>query len=151
MGCFSRATTARCISRARATLGLTEVDGQCPPDFFLNPFFSFSAEKEKNGFNLPRKGRRQGANRCPEFDSENISHQPSVASDPTTRKVSALCASRRQKKPAAFRFRRGGESSISAGSFFLSESRPLRWVAFRLILEKKENLRNRKWTRIPKL
>ena len=51
---------------------------------------------------------------------------------------------RRQKKPAALRFRRGGESSISAGSFFLSESRPLRWVAFRLILEKKENLRNRK-------
>ena len=43
----------------------------------------------------------------------------------------------RQKKPAALRFRRGGESSISAGSFFLSESRPLRWVAFRLLLEKK--------------
>ena len=51
---------------------------------------------------------------------------------------------RRQKKPAPFRFRRGGENSISAGSFFLSESRPLRWDAFRLILEKKENLRNRK-------
>ena len=47
---------------------------------------------------------------------------------------------RRQKKPAPFRFRRGGENSISAGSFFLSESRPLRWVAFRLILEKKENI-----------
>ena len=30
-------------------------------------------------------------------------------------------AARRQKKPAAFRFRRGGESSISAGSFFLSK------------------------------
>ena len=27
----------------------------------------------------------------------------------------------RQKKPAPFRFRRGGESSISAGSFFLSK------------------------------
>ena len=50
----------------------------------------------------------------------------------------------RQKKPAPFRFRRGGESSIFAASFFLPESRPLRWVAFRLILEKKENLRNRK-------
>ena len=51
---------------------------------------------------------------------------------------------RRQKKPAPFRFRRGGENSISAGSFFLSESRPLRWVAFRLILEKKENIQNQK-------
>ena len=50
----------------------------------------------------------------------------------------------RQKKPAPFRFRRGGENSISAGSFFLSESRPLRWVAFRLILEKKENVQNLK-------
>ena len=48
----------------------------------------------------------------------------------------------RQKKPAPFRFRRGGESSIFAASFFLPESRPLRWVAFRLLLEKKENLRN---------
>ena len=37
-----------------------------------------------------------------------------------------------------------GESSTSAVSFFLSESRPLRWVAFRLILEKKENFQNRK-------
>ena len=36
------------------------------------------------------------------------------------------------------------ENFISAGSFFLSESRPLRWVAFRLILEKKENIQNRK-------
>ena len=45
---------------------------------------------------------------------------------------------RRQKKPAPFRFRRGGENSISAGSFFLSESRPLRWVAFRLINIRKE-------------
>ena len=54
---------------------------------------------------------------------------------------------RRQKKPAPFRFRRGGENSISAGSFFLSESRPLRWVAFRLILEKKENVRNREHSR----
>ena len=81
----------------------------------------FLLQKEKNGFNLPRKERGQGAYRCPEFDSENFSHQLSVASAPTTRKVSALCASRRQKKPAAFRFRRGGESSISAGSFFLSK------------------------------
>ncbi len=37
----------------------------------------------------------------------------------------------RQKKPAPFRFHRGGESSIFAASFFLPESRPLRWVAFR--------------------
>ena len=36
---------------------------------------------------------------------------------------------RRQKKPAALRFRRGGESSIFAGSFFLSKLRPLCWVA----------------------
>ena len=54
---------------------------------------------------------------------------------------------RRQKKPAPFRFRRGGENSISAAFFFLSESRPLRWVAFRLILEKKENVRNREHSR----
>ena len=52
---------------------------------------------------------------------------------------------RRQKKPAPFRVRRGGENSIFAAFFFLSESRPLRWVAFRLILEKKENFRN--WER----
>ena len=51
---------------------------------------------------------------------------------------------RRQKKPAPFCFRRGGENSISAAFFFLSESRPLRWVAFRLILEKKENIQNQK-------
>ena len=59
----------------------------------MNPFFSFSAEKEKNGFNLPRKERGQGAYRCPEFDSKNLNHQLSVAFIPTARKVSALCAS----------------------------------------------------------
>ena len=59
----------------------------------MNPFFSVSAEKEKNGFNLPRKERGQGTYRCPEFDSKNLSHHPSVASVPTFRKVSALCAS----------------------------------------------------------
>ena len=34
----------------------------------------------------------------------------------------------RQKKPAAFRFRRGGENSISAASFFLSKPEPFHWV-----------------------
>ena len=48
----------------------------------------------------------------------------------------------RQKMPAPFRFRRGGESSIFAASFFLPESRPLRWVAFRLILERKRTSKN---------
>ena len=68
--------------------------GRCPHrPTFLKPFFSFSAEKEKNGFNLPRKERGQGAYRCPEFDSKNLSHQLSVTPDPTSRKVSALCAS----------------------------------------------------------
>ena len=34
----------------------------------------------------------------------------------------------RQKKPTALRFRRGGESSVSVGSFFLSNTNPLRWA-----------------------
>ena len=34
----------------------------------------------------------------------------------------------RQTKPAAFRFRRGGENSISAASFFLSKPEPFHWV-----------------------
>ena len=126
----------------------------------FEPILFFLCQKEKNGFELPRKERGLSAYRCPEFDSKNLSHQLSVAPDSTTRKVSALCASpfgtaaqqnrhfradrvvrpyktypqdvacppssrsraaRRQKKPAAFRFRRDGESSIVAGSFFLSK------------------------------
>ena len=59
----------------------------------FEPILFFLCQKEKNGFNLPRKERGQGAYRCPEFDSKNLSHQLSVAPDPTTRKVSALCAS----------------------------------------------------------
>ena len=86
----------------------------------FEPILFFLFQKEKNGFNLPRKERGHSK-------SEVQTVPPS-----------------RQKKPAPFRFRRGGENSISAGSFFLSESRPLRWVAFRLILEKKENIQNRK-------
>ena len=58
----------------------------------FEPILFFLCQKEKNGFNLPRKEREQRAYRCPEFDSENLSHQLSVASIPTTRKVSALCA-----------------------------------------------------------
>ena len=34
----------------------------------------------------------------------------------------------RQKKAAPFRFRRGGENSISAASFFLSKPEPFHWV-----------------------
>ena len=95
---------------------------------FLKPFFSFSCRERKERVQTAKKRKRAGANRCPELDSKDLSHQLSVASIPTTRKVSALCASRRQKKPAALCFRRGGESSIFAGSFFLSKLRPLRWV-----------------------
>ena len=39
----------------------------------------------------------------------------------------------RQKKAAPFRFRLGGENSISAVSFFLSERQPFHWVAFRFL------------------
>ena len=60
---------------------------------FFEPILFFLCQKEKNGFNLPRKERGQGAYRCPEFDSKNLSHQLSVTPDPTSRKVSALCAS----------------------------------------------------------
>ena len=60
---------------------------------FFDPILFFLCQKEKNGFKLPRKERGQGAYRCPEFDSDDLSHQLSVAQVPTTRKVSALCAS----------------------------------------------------------
>ena len=59
----------------------------------FEPILFFLCQKEKNGFNLPRKERGQGANRCPEFDSENFDLYLSVASNPTIRKDSALCAS----------------------------------------------------------
>ena len=57
---------------------------------FLSP-----AEKEKNGFNLPEKERGL--------------LKPELQTVPPSR----------QKKPAPFRFRRGGENSISAAFFFL--------------------------------
>ena len=60
---------------------------------FLNPFFSSSCWERKGRFQSAKKRKRAGANRCPEFDSKNLSHQLSVAPDSTTRKVSALCAS----------------------------------------------------------
>ena len=59
---------------------------------FLNPFFSFSARK-KEWVQSSKKRKRPGANRCPESDSENFGLKPSVPSAPTSRKVSALCAS----------------------------------------------------------
>jgi len=49
--------------------------------------------------------------------ARNLQHPQAAAWPPSSRQRAA----RRQKKPAAFRFRRGGESSISAGSFFLSK------------------------------
>ena len=57
--------------------------------------FKFSNRRigGKERFQSSKKRKRAGANRCPEFDSENLSHHPSVASVPTFRKVSALCAS----------------------------------------------------------
>ena len=59
----------------------------------FEPILFFLCQKEKNGFNLPRKERGQGANRCPEFNTENFDLYLSVASNPTIRKDSALCAS----------------------------------------------------------
>ena len=55
----------------------------------------FLCQKEKNGFELPRKERGRS--------------KPEVHPVPPSR----------QKKPAPFRFRRGGENSISAAFFFL--------------------------------
>ena len=65
--------------------------GQTPSCAFLRTHFLFSFRKG-NGFALPKE-KRAGANRCPEFDSKALSHQLSVPFVPTTRKVSALCAS----------------------------------------------------------
>ena len=64
---------------------------------FLNPFFSFSARKKRTVSIFQEKKESRA--------------KPELQTVPPSR----------QKKPAAFRFRRGGESSISAGSFFLSK------------------------------
>ena len=68
--------------------------GRCPhrPAHFPKPFFSFSAEKEKNGFGLPRKERGPSAYRCPKFDSENLRLKLSVAPVPAVRKSAPLCS-----------------------------------------------------------
>ena len=66
------------------------------PAFFswqIEPVLFFLCQKEKNGFNLPRKERGHSADRSPEFDSKDLGLPLSVAPVPTTRKVSALCAS----------------------------------------------------------
>ena len=65
--------------------------GQTPSCAFLRTHFLFSFRKG-NGFALPKE-KRAVANRCPELASENLSYELSVPSLPTTRKVSALCAS----------------------------------------------------------
>ena len=62
---------------------------------FFEPILFFLCQKEKNGFNLPRKERGL--------------LKPELQTVPPSR----------QKKPAPFRFRRGGENSISAAFFFL--------------------------------
>ena len=59
----------------------------------FEPILFVLLQKEKNGFNLPRKERARRANRCPEFDSKDLSYQLFVVPVPTSRKVSALCAS----------------------------------------------------------
>ena len=64
-----------------------------PKGTLFEPILFFLCQKEKNGFNLPRKERGHNANRCPRIFSKKLSLQPSVSSIPTTRKVSALCAS----------------------------------------------------------
>ena len=64
-----------------------------PKKRFFEPILFFLCQKEKNGFNLPRKERGHSANRSPKIFSEDFSLYPSVAPDPTSRKVSALCAS----------------------------------------------------------
>ena len=59
--------------------------------FQNHSFLSLPERKER--FRPSKKRKRAGANRCPELASENLSYQLSVPSLPTTRKVSALCAS----------------------------------------------------------
>ena len=59
----------------------------------FEPILFVLLQKEKNGLNLPRKERARRANRCPEFDSKDLSYQLFVVPVPTSRKVSALCAS----------------------------------------------------------
>ena len=59
--------------------------------FQNHSFLSLPERKER--FRPSKKRKRAGANRCPELASENLSYQLSVLSLPTTRKVSALCAS----------------------------------------------------------
>ena len=53
----------------------------------------FLRRERKERFQSSKKRKRASANRCPEFDSENLRLKLSVTPDPTTRKVSALCAS----------------------------------------------------------
>ena len=46
---------------------------------FFEPILFFLCQKEKNGFNLPRKERGLTAYRCLEFGSKDFSHQPSAS------------------------------------------------------------------------
>ena len=71
---------------------------------FFEPILFFLCQKEKNGFNLPRKERGLS--------------KPEVRTMPPSR----------QKKAVPFRFHRSGESSTSTVSFFLPKLRPFHWV-----------------------
>ena len=77
----------------------------------------------------------RGGRPCPPFFA------PPFFSFSSLRKKRTAAAS---EKTRCIPFPAKAENFISAPFLFLSESRPLRWVAFRLILEKKENRQNQK-------
>ena len=77
----------------------------------------------------------------PCFDVVRVTgFEPAASWSQTTRATSCATPGCRQKKLAPFRFRglrKSRESCISAPSFFLSESNPLRWASIRVTGEKK--------------
>ncbi len=61
--------------------------------FFEPVLFFLLLRKKRTGSISQEKKEGSGTYRCPKIFSETFSLQPSVAPIPTTRKVSALCAS----------------------------------------------------------
>ena len=84
------------------------------------------APRQKNSAPFRFRGLRKSRENCISAESFFLSQigPASLGSDLDSRGGSDLdCpGAPRQKKPTAFRFRRGGESSISVASFFLSNS-----------------------------
>ena len=68
------------------------ISSTAPKGTLFEPVLFFLCQKEKNGFNLPRKERGQSSNRSPKIFSEDFSLYPSVASIPTVRKSATLCS-----------------------------------------------------------